>query len=205
MSAEYPKVNFGVDSKLKSFCEEKVYNIDLSSAYVQAIFNSGMISKETFLYLQSLKKGERLPSLGMLAAAHTNFTFLSGKCIDYKVHREPTANIFYLLIQEVNDVMEECRWILGSDYIFHWVDGIFFRYDTSAKKIAMIEEIIREFGFPYRYESCDNFRFERNEENFVISMVKDGERKKYNFGHRQDYQSIKRYLAECVKGKVHHI
>ena len=203
MSTDYAKVNFGVDDKLKSFHLDKVYNIDLSSAYVYAIYNSGMISKETFLYLQSLKKGERLPSLGMLASAHTNFTFQSGKCIDYKVHREPTAPIFYLLIQEINDIMEECRWILGSDYIFHWVDGIFFRYDTPQKKIAMVEEVLQEFQFPYKYESCENFSFHKNQENFVISMVKNGERKKYNFGHREDYQRIKRYLTECVKGKVH--
>lgn len=205
MSREYAKMNFGVDEKIKPFLCEKVYNIDLSSAYVHAIYNSGMIRRETFDYLQSLKKKERLPSLGMLASSHTIFTFQSGKCIDYSVHREPTAPVFYALIQEVNDIMEECKWILGSDYIFHWVDGIFFRYDTPQKKIKMVEEILTEFQFPYKYESVENFTFQKNGENYVISMVKNGERKRYDFSHGEDYQSIKRYLAQSIKGKVYSV
>lgn len=205
MRGSYAKRNFGVDSTLKNFYSPKVYNIDLSSAYVYAIHNAQIITKDTFNYLQSLKKGERLPSLGMLASSHTNFLFQSGKCLDYSVHREPTAPVFYLLIQEINDVMEECRWILGSDYIFHWVDGIFFDINTSVKKIKMVEEVLRDSHFPYKYESVEDFRFNKNAENFVISMIKNGERKRYDFGVGEDYQRIKRYLAQSVKGKIHSV
>ena len=205
MAQNYTKTNFGVDNKLNNFFIDKVYNIDLSSAYVYAIYNCGMITKDTFNYLQTLKKGERLPSLVMLASSHTKFLFQGGKCLDYSVHREPTAPIFYRLIQEVNDIMEECRWILGSDYIFHWVDGIFFRYDTPAKKIKMVEEVLNEIQFPYKYESVEDFSFHKDSENFVISMLKNGERKRYNFGHREDYERIKRYIAQSVKGKIHSV
>jgi hypothetical protein len=205
MLQRFEKVNFGVDAKFQNSFNRKVLNIDLSSAYVYAIRNCELITKETFNYLQTLKKGERLPSLGMLASSHTKFLFQGGKCLDYSVHREPTAPIFYKLIQEINDVMEECRWILGSDYIFHWVDGIFFNFDTPPKKIRMIEEILQEFHFPYKYESVENFSFNKDGENYVISMVKNGERKTYNFGHREDYQRIKRFIAQSVKGKIHSV
>lgn len=203
LKEEYTKVNYGVDSRLHSFSEQNILNIDLSSAYVYAIRNLGLITDETFDYLQTMKKGERLPSLGMLASSHTKFYFKSGKCYDYQAYREPTSPVFFKLIKEVNDVMEECRWILGSDYIFHWVDGIFFRASVSKKKVEKVEEIINEFGFPFKYERVESFSFVKDGENYVISMIKNGERKRYDFGHGEDYQRIKRYLAQSIKRKIH--
>lgn len=203
MNSEFSTTNFGVNDKYSSFSSKELLNIDISSAYVHAIYNSKLITKETFDYLQTLKKGERLPALGMLASTYTKFFYKNGKCVDYEVHREPTAPVFFKLIEEVNDVMEECRWILGDDYIFHWVDGVFFKRSTSVRKINQVEEILQEFNFPYKYESVSDFNLSKNEDNFVISMIKNGESKRYEFSHRNDYESIKRYLAQSVKGKVH--
>jgi hypothetical protein len=205
MQSDFQKVNYGVNEKHHTYKTDKVLNIDLSSAYVYAIYNAGIITKETFEYLNTLNKKERLPALGMLASQHIKFYFEEGKCVKYESFRQPTANVFFALIQEVNDVMEECRWILGEDYVFHWVDGIFFRYDTNQSKIDKIEKIITDLGFPYKYESVDNFSFQKDAENFVISMVKNGEPKRYDFSHGYDYQSIKRYITQRIKGYVHTI
>jgi hypothetical protein len=203
MSENYETKNFGIRDGVFDVQSDKVLNLDISSAYVHAIYNAQLITKDTFDYLQTLKKGERLPALGMLASSYTKFYYEDGKCKSYEAIREPTANIFFKLIEEVNDVMEECKWVLGSDYIFHWVDGVFFQMETSVKKINQIEKIMEDNGFPYKYESVKDFNLFKDEENFVISMIKNDEYKKYEFSHRNEHERIKRYLAESVKGQVH--
>ena len=205
MKTDFNTINFGVNDNFESFRNKHILNIDISSAYVHAIYNAGLITAETFGYLQTLKKSERLPALGMLASSYTKFFYEDGKCKEYVAHREPTANVFFMLIQEVNDVMEECRWVLGKDYIFHWVDGIFFDKETSTKKVRQVEKILEENNFPYKYESVRDFEFSKNDKNFVISMYKNGEPKRYEFTHRNDFESIKRYLTQRVKGQVHSV
>ena len=205
MQGDYSTKNFGISDRLQNMDEDKILNIDISSAYPHAIYNAGLISEETFNYLKGLKKGEKLPCLGMLAGSHVKLKYESGKVTDYYAHREPTAQIFFLLIQEVNDVMEECKWILGDDYIFHWVDGVFFKKSTSVKKINQVEKIFEDLKFPYKYESVKNFSLRKNGENYVISMNKNGEDKRYEFNHRNDYQTIKRYITQQAKGNVHRV
>ena len=205
MQGDYSTKNFGISDRLQNMDEDKILNIDISSAYPHAIYNAGLISEETFNYLKGLKKGEKLPCLGMLAGSHVKLKYEGGKVTDYYAHREPTAQIFFLLIQEVNDVMEECKWILGDDYIFHWVDGVFFKKSTSVKKINQVEKIFEDLKFPYKYESVKNFSLRKNGENYVISMNKNGEDKRYEFNHRNDYQTIKRYITQQAKGNVHRV
>lgn len=203
MQGDYDTKNYGVNDNLKSMNELKVLNIDISSAYPHAIYNAGLISEETFNYLKGLKKKEKLPCLGMLAASHLKLNFKEGKVVNYHVHREPTSQIFFSLIEEVNDVMEECKWILGNDYIFHWVDGVFFKKSTSVKKINQVEKIFEDLKFPYKYEAVKKFNISKNGDNHVISMNKNGEDKRYEFNHRNEHQRIKRHLAQRAKGNVH--
>ena len=205
MNSEHETANFGMNDNIKDISENNVLNIDISSAYVYAIYNCGIITKPTFDYLQTMKKKERLPALGMLASAYTKFYFEKGKVVKYEAFRQPTAQIFFKLIQEINDVMEECAWILGEDYIFHWVDGIFFKKTTSVKKINQVEKILQDMDFPYKYEGVEKFKMRKDGENYVISMIKNGENKRYDFSHRNEYQSIKKFLTQCVEGKVHKI
>ena len=203
MQGDYQTNNFGIQANLTNLHSKDVLNIDISSAYPHAIYNAGLITQETFEYLNTLKKGEKLPALGMLASAHTKLFYEKGKVVKYIAHREPTAQIFYCLIQEINDLMEECKWVLGSDYIFHWVDGVFFKKSTSVKKINQVEKIFQDMHFPYKYESVKNFNLRKDEENFVISMIKNGESKTYEFTHRNEHKRIKRYLAQQIKGEVY--
>ena len=203
MQGNYSTKNFGCSDTLDQMDEPEVLNIDISSAYPHAIYNAGLITEETFLYLNSLKKGEKLPCLGMLAASHLKFTYEDGKVKNIVNHREPTAQIFFSLIQEVNDVMEECKWILGEKYIFHWVDGVFFKRDTSVRKINQLEKIFEDLGLPIKYEAVKKFQIRKNGENFVISMNKNGEDKRYEFNHRNDHKTIKRYITQLAKGLVY--
>ena len=68
--------------------------------------------------------------VGMLARSYSKYTYKGKECIKVEFHREPTAQIFFFLIQEVEYVMRDCKWYLGKDYIFHWVDGVFFKPET---------------------------------------------------------------------------
>ena len=203
MQGDYSTKNFGYNDSLGNMNESEVLNIDISSAYPHAIYNAGLITKETFDYLNSLKKSEKLPCLGMLASSYLKFNYENGKVKNIVNHREPTAQIFFSLIQEVNDVMEECKWILGEKYIFHWVDGVFFKRDTSVKKINQVEKIFENLNLPIKYESVKQFQIRKNGENFVISMNKNGEDKRYEFNHRNDHKIIKRYITQLAKGYVH--
>jgi hypothetical protein len=181
MTSVHDTKNYNNKPRMVNFNAEQVLNLDISGAYAAALMVNGLISEKTYLYLQSLKKTERLVSVGMLAKGYTEFTYEEGKCVNVKAHREKTAQIFFYLIQEINYVMTDIQFFLGGDFIFYWVDGVFFKYGTPAKKIREIEMLLSDQGYRYKYEDCRDFKYEVENERHVVTMIKSEEYKRYEF------------------------
>ena len=144
MASKYLKTNFGVSQNKNSFHAKQVLNIDISSAYATCLVRNGLISEKTYGIIKKLPKTERLPCVGMLATSHTKFYYSNGECYNVDVYRAPTASVFFYLIDEINYIMQEIQFLLGVDFIFYWVDGIFFNYNTAPEKIQMIENFLIE-------------------------------------------------------------
>ena len=181
MQSFHDTKNYNNKPRMTNYNADKVLNLDISGAYAAALKVTGLISDKTYEYLLTLKKTERLVSVGMLAKGYTEFTYENGKCVNVKAHREKTSQIFFFLIQEINYIMSDIQFFLGGDFIFYWVDGVFFRWETPQRKIDEIEKILSDNGYKYKYEDCRDFKYEVENERHVVTMIKSEEFKRYEF------------------------
>lgn len=199
IEAKYLKSNFGVSQNVNSFQAKQVLNIDISSAYATCLYTNGLITDKTYATIKSLPKTERLPCVGMLATSHTKFYYRDGECYNVDVFRAPTAPVFFYLIDEINYIMQQIQFLLGVDFIFYWVDGVFFNYDTPPEKIQMIEQFLSDSGYDYKYEDVQDFKIEVDPKKMMIKMVKNNIPKQYIVGKDDVGESVKNYLNDLLK------
>ena len=199
MGSKYLKSNFGVSQHPKSYRAQKVLNIDISAAYATCLHRHGLITERTHNALKKLPKIERLPCVGMLATSHTKFIYSGGECVGLEPYRAPTANIFFFLIDEINYIMQQIQFLLGSKFIFYWVDGVFFDADTSPEIIQEIESYLTELGYNYKYEIVEDFKLKFDEKKVMISMIKNGKPKQYIVGMDDVGESVMRYINTEIR------
>lgn len=196
MQTTWPRSNFQNKENLQPFRAKKILNIDISGAYASCLKVNDLITDKTFAYLQKLKKDERLPAVGMLARTFTVFTYECGELTDVEVQRSATAQVFFYLIAEINNVMQAVEYELGKYFYFYWVDGIFFSYDTPGHIVKAVEAILADRGYKFKYESVENFSLKRNRDIYTINMIKNGENKTYKFTDSQIGRDITHILTE---------
>ena len=199
MQAVFPRNNYGNNNNLQPFRAKKILNIDISGAYASCLKVNELITDKTFAYLQKLKKDERLPAVGMLARTFTVFTYECGELTDVEVQRAATAQVFFYLIAEINNVMQAVEYELGKYFYFYWVDGIFFSYDTPAHIVKTVESILSDRGYRFKYEQVENFSLKRSRDIYTISMIKNNEPKTYKFTDSQIGRDITHILHERAK------
>jgi hypothetical protein len=161
-------------------CKE-VINIDISKAYASCLYNSGLISEQTFSFLNSLKKHERLPAVGMIAKRQVVYRYNEGECISFDKVQGEWSNIFFYIIHQVNSVMRDCQMIAGDYFCFYWVDGIFIDKRIDKQTLQEIELCLQDAGYKYKYEKVENFKAFRDRDKIHVNMVKNGEPKNYVF------------------------
>lgn len=205
MSNRHIKVNYSQSDELTSFQHERCLNIDIKSAYATTMLIHGLITQKTYDFICSLPKQERLVCVGMLARSYSKYTYKGKECIKVEFHREPTAQIFFFLIQEVEYVMRDCKWYLGKDYIFHWVDGVFFKPETSLKKIEEIENVFTDLGYQYKFEDVRNFAYTKKDTKIVVTMTKNGEHKRYEFSTDDSHKEIAKQLYRSIKATTNQL
>lgn len=202
MNRIYAKTNYANSEETELYLADEVWNIDIKSAYATCLFNNKLIEGETLSYLQGLKKHERLPSVGMLAKSHIKYFYNEGRCYDVQSHREPTSQIFFFLIHEIDRIMREIKWILGDYFLYYWVDGVFFKKETPLKRIQEVEAYLQSEGYPYAWEMCYNFDYFKHDGNIKVKMIKGGVRKEWNFKDSNFEDSlVKNYLKYASEKK----
>lgn len=199
MASKYLKNNFALSDNKNSYKARQVLNIDISSAYATCLYRNELITDKTYKVLKSLPKTERLPCVGMLATSHTKFQYSNGECYNVDVFRSPTAPVFFYLIDEINYIMQQIQFLLGEDFIFYWVDGVFFNYNTPPEKVQAIEEFLTESGYDYKYENVQDFKIEVDDKKLMLKMVKNGDPKQYIVGKDNVGESVKTYLNDMLK------
>ncbi len=199
MSSSYVKTNFGFSSNPISYRCDRVLNIDITSAYATCLIRNKLITEETYNVLKSLPKTERLPCVGMLATSYSKFFYENGECVNVEMFRSPTANVFFFLIDEINSIMKAIEFYLGDKFIFYWVDGVFFDYNTDPNVIEEIESFLTSYGYDYKYENVDNFNVCSDNDNLIIQMIKNGDSKEYTIGYDNIGNEIKNYINENIK------
>jgi len=141
---------------------EDIICIDISSAYLTVLRNENIISENTFDWINTTSrknkkaKTARLKSVGMFARNPMELIFENGEIKNFEQNRNPFAWVFFLACQKTGEAMEICKKELGEDFLFYWVDGIFFR--NNKEKIPIILEILKTLGFNSKQEIVSNLR-----------------------------------------------
>ncbi len=154
---------------------DKIYNIDLKAAYATILLNKGILSKKTYGYLMKLDKIERLVSIGMLASRKETFYFdTNGVIFSEDCQISPYANFFFSAVKETHAIMNECRTILGNDFLFSWVDGVYF---MNRRHKTTVMNFLRARGLRATFSVLSEFEIEMNHEFHRLTYMKEGEKK----------------------------
>ena len=192
-TANYDSANGQPDGKW-----DKIINIDISSAYATCLLNSKLISKETYLFLQKIPKTERLPAMGMLARNQLIINFEKGEPISNERFTADTAQIFFYIISEINKMMQTVMQMAGDHFLFYWVDGIFLKQDIPVKLLDQIENVFLHKNYAVKYESVKDLEWKREEDSVVITMIKNGENKRYAFKDRNYSKNFDALMQQFI-------
>ena len=192
-TANYDSANGQPDGKW-----DKIINIDITSAYATCLLNSNLISKETYLFLQKIPKTERLPAMGMLARNQLIINFEKGEPISNERFTADTAQIFFYIISEINKMMQTVMQMAGDHFLFYWVDGIFLKQDIPVKLLDQIENVFLHKNYSVKYESVKDLEWKREEDSVVITMIKNGENKRYAFKDRNYSKNFDALMQQFI-------
>lgn len=162
----------------KDFYKKEIFNIDLSSAYINVLLNEKIIDIDLFNKLEKLPKLDRLGVVGMLASKKNVYYYKNGELQDVEIiENKILSNVFYFCVQKTFLIMQDLKNIIYSSFIFSWVDGIYF---DDKNKIKECEEYLIKNNYPYKIEVLNKFIYTRVDENAVIEYLKDGKTKHFS-------------------------
>lgn len=158
---------------------DKIYNVDIKSAYACILYNDGYISQDTFNYISSLPKVDRLAAVGMLAGRKNIFTFDNkGQNVGCIETVSETSNYFFYAVQRTFEIIDRCKSEIGNDFIFSWVDGIYFKEESNGKLLQ--ELLLNEFKLNSSFDELTEFEIQKRKSYYLLSYYKEDERKIFN-------------------------
>ena len=192
---------------------ENVCEVDIDQAYWETAYQLGIISDEIYVKGSkgNISKKARLTALGSLAKKKYNYHFKGDKLLDTIIEKEPLLeNLWFTICKRVSDVMHDVIAKLNGEFIFYWVDGIYFKnspenvsaamntfiengYNSKFKRINQIYfhetgftvndygEIVREFSYPSYSEKGAKVD---HAENFKLATVANEIIKNFNLATR---------------------
>ena len=167
----------------------RVYNIDLKSAYASVLFKEGFITRDTFNYLGRLPKHDRLASVGMLASRKNTFGFnRQGEVLTYESTVSNLENFFFYAVQKTFEIMQNLKAILGRDYLFTWVDGIYFIPNMDS--LVACEDYLRKIGYRYSEEVLYDWQVRLVKGAVRLTFLKDGKIKTFSLPPKQSVFSM---------------
>lgn len=168
------------DTNLKPLKIKTLYNVDLKSAYATVLLNSGIITKETYKYICSLPKPDRLACVGMLASHQHIFTYEGGEpvCMPEEKRSEFEA-YFYFCCMKTFEVMQSVKKICSKNsYLFSWVDSIYFKNEKDAQKII---DHLKVSGFNSTFEKLTNMQVSNKINHYKVEFFNaSGKKKVFN-------------------------
>lgn len=173
----YFNTNFnGID-----FYADKVFNIDIKSAYASILYNEGYISLKLLRYLSKLPKQARLASVGMLASRKTKFIYTAGNDEPQKIEIvNPLSPFFYFAVQKTENIISDLRQnILKESYLFSWVDGIYFNNHNYVKVCE--RWLLEEYKLKSTFKELDTFEVKTKKDFYRITFNETESGKSKNF------------------------
>ena len=174
----------------------QLYNIDLKSAYLKILFNNYFIQKKTFDYIMSFTKKERLVCVGMLASSKRKFYFIEGENTGHEILKKNTEGLFYYCVQETYKIIDNIKQLIGNDFVFSWVDSVYFLNIENKEKI---ESYLKSINFENSFKVLENVNLIKKKNSYLIKYGYNEEKNFFNIPiNKNDYNTA---LAEYLKLK----
>lgn len=139
---------------------DKMYNIDIKSAYASVLWNHGLITDRTRRYMKKLSKKNRLACVGMLASRKDHYQMVGREVTSKSKEVNSMSNWFYFCVNRTNEIMMKCKEIAGESFLFFWVDGIFL---SDYSKVKPVSDYLRSIGYRYSFDLCTNIKYSEND------------------------------------------
>ena len=159
----------------QNFKGDTIFSIDLKSAYANVLKMKHLITDETFNYLSILPKKDRLACVGMLASKKEVYDYKDGLYTYRGEIRNPLSGFFFLAVKGTFEIMSELKAICGNEYLFTWVDCIYFQPNEETMSNCLM--YLESANFPYSPEVLTNFSVTNNVNYIRVDYMKDSERK----------------------------
>lgn len=155
---------------------KNVAEADITKAYYQAARNLGLISEDFYKECLLLPKLERLRLLGTIATQKFITVYKKGKRKDMQIKIDKDLRrAWFIICDHVADVMTEISEMLGTSFLFYWVDGIFFTDTARARQ--MIRKAGEKFSFEWKFIQVEEMTAINKEGVVEILLIKNGEKK----------------------------
>jgi len=150
----------------------KVFNnvceVDIDQAYWETAYQLGIISDSIYVKGSkgNISKKARLTALGSLAKKAYQYKFEGDKLVETITDSEPLLeNLWFTICKRVSDVMHKVIESLGKEFIFYWVDGIYFK--NSPELVSKTMHIFMENGYNSKFKRINQIAF--HDKGFTVN------------------------------------
>jgi hypothetical protein len=151
---------------------ENVCEVDIDQAYWETAYQLGIISDDIYAKGSkgNISKKARLTALGSLARKTYHYKFKGDKLLDTIIDKEPLLeNLWFTICKRVSDVMHQVISALGDDFIFYWVDGIYF--NNTPENVSKAMSVFIENGYNSKFKKINQIYF--HEAGFTVNDYGD--------------------------------
>lgn len=193
---------YNTKNHIENVYADVIFNLDIKAAYPNILRNEGYTTASTHKKIMSLPKAERLAVVGMLASRKEIFRHdKNGKVISYGETVSPTSNFFFYCAKRTFDIMEDTRVnILKNDFIFSWVDSLYFNDNDFFSANIAADYIRSEYGLECTVKQYFSFELKHEGDIYKISFYdKDG--KFFRFSIPKPETKLKRQITNHLLTK----
>jgi thiol-disulfide isomerase/thioredoxin len=156
--------------------------IDIDQAYWETAHILNIIDDEIY---SKGKKGViskmcRLTALGSLARQVYYYKFKGDRLIETIIDRDPLLqNLWFTICKRVADTMQEAVKALGKDFIFYWVDGVYFK--NTPENVDRVTKIFSNKGYESRLKEIPKINF--HEKGFTVHDDNKDQKREFTYPH----------------------
>lgn len=165
---QYYNTNFNFDS----FYADKIYQLDIRSCYPNILLNKGIIKPNTFEYLQGLKKEDRLAAIGMLARSKYIYNVDNKGQVTDTIDKGIYSDYFFFCVQETFKIMEKCNEIMLDNFLFSWVDAIYFT-GGLRQAVKVQNYLLSEHKLQSTFSELHDFEVTLQRDCYKLTYIKD--------------------------------
>lgn len=174
-----------------------IYEADISHAYYRAAYVLGFISFDLYReIITKLTKQDRLTLLGCIATNKIISIYRGGL-----QHASPPPKkdellreAWFKICSYVDSALCELKDLLGHDFLFYWVDGIYFRFNQQYDMYGMqflkhIRKIQDKYNVEFKLIPISSFTLINEGDSVRIEIKKPNGEEKLFFPNRKQIKT----------------